>query len=87
MLAIEIYKNNEIMKLYIHQYITNPVEHHQNIINYLKISEDDANTLAFAFYSPVYLALKICDSDPSKEEDMYKLLNNTYKKLNEIVQT
>lgn len=85
MLSLEIYKNGEIMTLYIYQYITNPVEHHKDLINYLGIAEEDALSLAFAFYSPVYLALKICDSDPNKEEEMYSMLSNTYSKFNKLV--
>lgn len=85
LISVEIYKNKEMMSLYMKQYIEEPLQKHREFITNLPIKEEDAAILAFAFYSPIYMALKICDSDPNREEEMLNMLRDTYTHFNKLV--
>lgn len=85
-ISVEIYKNEDMMRLYIRQYIEVPLQKHRELITNLPIKEEDIGILSFAFYSPIYMALKICDSNPEREGEMLALLNNTYAHFSKLVQ-
>lgn len=71
MLSMEMYKNPELMKIYMYEYIEKPLQSNFELFTrYLDFDDkEDTDALALAFYAPIYLALKICNSYPEKLEE------------------
>lgn len=84
-LSLEFYKQPLLMEMYIEQYIREPLIQHQELIEYFGLGKEDVETLAFAFYAQIFLALKIADAAPNKEEEMINVLRNIYAKLFEVL--
>lgn len=85
MISIEMYKNPHAMQFYVEKFIENPIAKHEEFIRNLGIKEDyDVKVLATIFYSPILLAVKLYDADPTKEDELVDLLNKSYKMLENI---
>ena len=73
------------MQFYVEKFIENPIAKHEEFIRNLGIKEDyDVKVLATIFYSPILLAVKLYDADPTEEDELVDLLNKSYKMLENI---
>lgn len=86
MLALEMYKNDDAMQLYIKNFIEHPIAQHGIILQkFGKYNEEYSKLLSTIFYSPIYLAVRIYDSNPEKEEELVELLKDSYKRLEKLL--
>lgn len=87
MLAIELHKNPETTSIFLSKYIEGPLQGHIDLLKNKEISLPfDLKALALAFYSPIFLALSICDADPTREEELLNQLAEIYKYFNMTMQ-
>ena len=78
-LILEQYKNAEAADLYRKQYFEGPLAYHRGLFHQLiqsgMFKNEDPETLALQFYSPIFLLLQLCDAAPqqiTKAEEMLK---------------
>lgn len=84
MLSIEMYRNPNMTKLYIHQYIELPLQRHLDVLEKVDFHGDiDLHALSLIFYSPIYMSIKMCDAYPEREEEVRSNLENTLRFLKE----
>ena len=72
MLSIGRYSNPELDAMYYSQYIDLPLTYQSEIFRGIleaRGMEGDHRMMALEFYSPMFLLLLSCDTDPDREED------------------
>lgn len=78
MLMMERYRNQELASLLIKQYMEDPLIYQstlfQGMIEQGLFKAVDAKMMALHFYSPMFLLLMMCDSNPSKEQEALQIV-------------
>jgi AcrR family transcriptional regulator len=78
MSTLEQYKNEKLVKLYMHEYVDSMV-HYQNVLFKILaktgcVHTDDPETTAVQFYAPIFMLLSLCFADPSREQTSLDIL-------------
>lgn len=79
MMTIEQFRTPQISKLYSERYVDRMVEYHAGIFRKLiengEIRNENPETLAVMYVSPVIILLGVCDRQPEREEECLKKLD------------
>ncbi len=79
MMTIEQFRTPQISKLYSERYVDRMVEYHAGIFRKLiengEIRNENPETLAMMYVSPIIILLGVCDRQPEREEDCLKKLD------------
>lgn len=88
LLTIEQYRDTDLAKRYIKQYIQDPLAYQSSIFNFLStqgvLLEQDAYIMALHFYSPIFTLLTLCDHQSEKEEEILTMVINHIKQFNSL---
>lgn len=83
MMTIEQFRSSELSRLYTERYVTRMTEYHAGIFRSLiasgEIRDENPETLALMYISPVLTLLGICDREPSREEECTRRLEEHIK--------
>ena len=76
MMTIEQFRSPELSKLYTERYVERLVRYHASIFENLiaagEIKNENPETLAMMYVSPVITLLGVCDRQPEREEECIK---------------
>lgn len=79
MMTIEQFRSPELSKLYTERYVERLVRYHDSIFENLiaagEIKNENPETLAIMYVSPVITLLGVCDRHPEREEECIKKLD------------
>ena len=88
MLTVEQFANLELAELFSNQYIDEPIRYQSGIFQMImmqgKMKNEDAQTMALQFYSPIYVLMTLCDREPQREEEAMKLLEKHIRQFNRM---
>lgn len=80
MLTIEQFRSSELAELYSQRYVERITAYHSEIFRSLIaagiIADEDPETLAIMYVSPVIALIGVCDRQPEKETECLKKLDN-----------
>lgn len=90
MMVIEQYHNQSISKMYIKQYILDPLHFQSKMFEQLIekrfFKQSDSKVMAMQFFAPIYMYLNLCDSQPDFENEALEMIkkhiyafNSNYK--------
>ena len=88
MLTLEQFRNPELAKIYMDQYVDDPLRYHGVLIGTMVgedgLSKENVEIMTIQFYAPFYMYLTICDRDSSREAEAIKLLQEHIRQFHRI---
>ena len=91
MMTIEQFRSAELSELYTNRYVKRLVDYHsgifKNLISNGEIIDENTETLALMYVSPILTLLGICDRQPEKEDECLKRLDAHIRMFYESVNT
>ena len=84
-LAIEQYNNKELAAIYANQYVDFPLSY-QSALFGLMVSmgvtiPENPQIMAFQYYAPVYLYIRLCDCQPEREAEALQVLERHFRQF------
>lgn len=88
MLNIEKHTNKELSFIFVNQYINEPLSYQSMLMTLLTkenfLKKENPDVMALQFYSPIFLLLNLCDSQPERELECINLLTLHIKQFNKF---
>jgi len=89
MFMVEQYKNADVSRLFIHQYINAPLDYQCALFKAFMEQKGfmknlDPDVAAAHFYSPIFLMLCLCDNCPEREQEALDFLQRHIKQFNKL---
>lgn len=86
MLNIEKNTNKELSLMFVNQYINEPLSYQSMLMRLLSkenfLKKENPDIMALHFYSPIFLLLNLCDSQPEREIECINMLTLHIKQFN-----
>ena len=90
MLTIEQYNNTHISSIYIKQYFDDPLDFQSRMFDMFiqssRVLPGDSKIMALHFYAPIFLCIKLCDSQPKRESEAVEMIKTHIVQFNKIYQ-
>ncbi len=88
MMTIEQFKNANIATLYSKQYFDDVIAYQEilfsNLMQQGLITDGDARTVAFQFFTPILSLIALCDRQPEREAEAYEYLDVHVQQFNRM---
>lgn len=85
MIRLEKYSDKELADLYTAQYIDDPLSYQSALFWHLwPEKKDSANVMALQFYGPLYLLLELCDTNPERESESTRMVEEHIRQFSRL---
>lgn len=88
LLAMESFRNPEIARLFVEQYIDAPIQFQGSVFGIFMrqgfFKTMNPQIAAFHFYSPVFLLLALCDNHPEREPEALEIISRHITQFSEL---